>query len=116
MAAAARNGTMIFRGQSGKTYAVNVYCSDVSGAYVTFSYNGAAGTGSTNFITAPENVVLSDYSIVTGVTDTTVLVAQSNDTNKGVVIAQANHVNTIATRPQNLTGWQAGSKISFTQA
>lgn len=65
----ATTGTMTFKGlQSGRTYSVGCYISDVVAAKVTFNMNGAAGAGSDAFWQAPENVQLVDVAIITGPT------------------------------------------------
>src|SRR3990167_13997 len=99
MAAAPQRGLVKFTGRSGRTYSYAVYISDVAAAFVTWATTGTAGTGSTNFIIAPEDVVLSDYSLVTGLTDTTIQVLWLNDSPvPNSVLFDANLVNTLQSR------------------
>jgi len=115
MAATPKNGTMVFRGRSGKTYNWNVYVSDVAAAYVTMSKTGAAVAGSQNFFIAPEDIKLVDFSIVTGTQDTTTLSCQRNDVGTGDILPYATNLTTIATRPSPGVVWQRGDKITFVQ-
>ena len=67
--------------------------------------------------TAPENVILYDFSIPTGLTDTTNIVFTSD----GAQVPQsrlryANFVNTLATRPAINIGFRANSNIGAIQA
>lgn len=116
MAATPKVAGVYFRGSSGKAYSVSMYCSDVVGALNTISLDGAAGTGSPNFWIAPEDVVLMDAAVPTGLADTTVWKALANDTPTGNVLMHAAYVNTLANRPSPGIGYRKGTKISFTQA
>ena len=72
MSAAPQYGTVFLRGvQTGRTYAVDIYISDVANASVNFDSGSGASSGSDSFYIAPENVVFEDFSIVSGLTDTT---------------------------------------------
>lgn len=116
MAAAPKTGSMNWVGaRSGRAYNLSVYVSDVAAAPVRFSQDGAAGAGTPDFWIAPEDVILADFSIPTGLTDTTVLKFFTNDTPTGQVIQDANHVNTLATRARLGFGARAGRKITFIQ-
>lgn len=115
MAAAPKNGLLILQGRSGREYSYNIYASDVANAPVTFSTIGAAGTGSSNFIIVPEDCMIKDMSITTGLTDTANMVPYVNDVPSGVVIADANIVNTIQTRSFPKIGFQGGRKLQIIQ-
>lgn len=111
-------GTATFKGlQSGKTYAVDIYISDVVAASTTWDSGSGAGTGSLTFWKAPENVMLVDLSIATGPTVMTTLFPVANG---GQIPGQrfriANFLNTLAFRPQIQLGFKAGSLIGMTQA
>lgn len=118
MAATPRYGSLLFRGaQSGRTYAVDVYVSDVNAAQVTFDNGSGASSTSLVYWKAPENVILEDFSIATGTADTTNLVFTSD----GAQVPQsrlryANFVNTIATRPKLNIGFRSNSNIGAIQA
>ena len=79
MAAAPQLATASFVGvQTRRTYAVDVYLSDVAAALVNFDSGAGAGAGSDTFWIAPENVILTDFSIKTGMTDTTKISTRCN--------------------------------------
>jgi len=116
MAAAPKNGVMTFKGRSGKFYSYNFYNSDVANAFVTFSTVGAATSSSTNFIIAPEDMMLVDASVVTGLTDTTNILLWLNDAPvPNTVIANANIVNTIQARAFPPVAISAGRKVQFAE-
>ena len=116
MAAAPRTGGLVYLGQSGRRYNVSAYVSDVLAGFVTFSMDGAAVAGSQNFWIAPENVTLVDFSIATGLTDTTCLKVLVNDTPLGQILLHANHVNTLPGRSIPGIGIAAGRKVTLIQA
>lgn len=113
----ATNGTAVFRGlDSGTTYTVDFYISDVLAAPVTWSTSGLAGAGSLQFWKAPENVLLIDLSIITG---PTVMVALQPTSNDGIIAGYmfriANFLNSLATRASVGLGWGVGKNIGFIQ-
>lgn len=116
MAATPKNGTIILQGVSGREYSLSIYCSDVANAAVTFSTTGSAGTGSQNFYIIPENCVLKDVSLVTGMADTTALVPYINDVPSGALVSIANAINTLAYRAIPKLGFAAGRKLTIIQA
>lgn len=116
MAATPKNGTMTFDGASGRSYTVSVYLSDVAAADITWSQDGAAVAGSPSYWIAPESVRLRDFSVVTGTVDTTVMKLLINGVSVGQILAYANHVNTIATRPNPSIPITAGREVRFRQA
>ena len=109
-------GILTFSAMSGKKYSLSFYSSDVVGAYVTFSLTGLAGTGSQTFWNAPERVVLTGASIITGQTVSTIGRVQANDIDIGTPLAWANIVNTLATRDFPQVGINAGTKFTIVQA
>jgi len=116
MAATPKTGMLLLRGRSGKTYAYNIYNSDVANAFVTFATTGAAGTGSVTFITAPEDCVVADLSVVTGIVDTTSLVLWLDDGPvAGSVVLWANCVNTLPFRSIPQIGIKKGRKVQLAE-
>jgi hypothetical protein len=115
MAAAPQNGLLTFRGdQTGRFYSYNIYNSDVANAFITWNTAGTAGTTTTNFVIAPENMTLVDASIVTGLTDTKNMVLWLNDGPvPSAIIMDANIVNTVATRAFPPMKIAAGRKVQF---
>lgn len=116
MAAAPQNANLFFKGlQSGKTYGIAMYCSDVVGAYNTMSLDGLAATTSPNFWYAPENVVLVDASVITGLTDTKAWKFMANDVSTGNILYHAMYLSSLATRPTPGIPYGKGTKISIVQ-
>lgn len=111
------NGTVTFTGRSGKTYTYSIYSSDVVAAPVTWATTGLAGTGSTNFITAPEDMLLSDVSLTTGQTVAVGWSIWLNDAPyPSAVMTFANVLNTLQTRsfPKGF-GIKQGRKVQLVQ-
>jgi hypothetical protein len=116
MAAAPRSGTMFFRGtQTGRTYAVDVYVSDVVGGAVTFDSGAGASATSDTFYIAPENIILNDFSIASGLTDTAKISINANGVQTGNRLRYANHLNSLNNRPLLGVPFRAGSKIACSQ-
>lgn len=116
MAATPKTCVALFRGASGRLYAYSLYNSDVSNAFVTWATTGTAGSGSVNFISAPENMQLVDISAVTGIADTTALLLWVDDAPvRNTYIAWANIVNTLQSRSFPPIAVAAGHKIQFAE-
>lgn len=117
MAPAPQRGTLTLRGdRSGRAYSVNMYVSDVAAAFVTFNANGQAGTGSPTFYVIPEDCILEDISLTTGLTDTTQMVLQANQAVvPGTVIRYADFINTLNDRPKLGLGIRQGTQLQFLQ-
>jgi hypothetical protein len=116
MAAAPKSGTLMARGVSGTTYAIDVYLSDVANAAANFDSGNGAGTGSLNFWKSPERVVIYDFSIPTGLTDTTNGIFTSDGSQiPKITIRWANFINTLATRPTLQIGVEKGSQLGMVQ-
>lgn len=101
MAATPKTGIFSFIGlQSGRTYNVSAYCSDVAAAKVLLSQRGLATTTSDNFWKTPEDVRLVDWTITAGLVDTNVLSITVDDSIvSGAILEKTAHVNTSPTRP-----------------
>lgn len=117
MAAAPKYGTMMFRGlASGKSYAVDVYHSDVANALVNWDSGNGAGTGSLTYYKAPEDMVLYDYSVVTGLTDTTNISLTADGSQiPNARLRYTQFVNTIAFRPTLAIGFKRGTNVGAIQ-
>lgn len=113
--AAAQSGTMIFVGQSGTTYSVDLYASDVAGALVNWDGGGGSGSSSPTFWIPPENVTLIDFSVVTGLTDTTRGRLTVNGKPLQSIIRWALHLTTLNNRPRLSIGFARGSQVSIIQ-
>jgi len=83
-----------------KSYSVDAYLSDVVGALVRFDAGDGSSTTSPDFWTAPgEPVVLVDFAIVTGMTDTTKIQLTRNGRPTGDFLRYTMHLTTSAMRP-----------------
>lgn len=117
MAATPKTGHLRFKGlKTGRDYSYNIYNSDVSNAFITWATTGAAGSGSVTFITAPEDMVLVDASVVTGIVDTTSLVLWLDDGPvPATVVLWANCVNSNAVRAFPQLRIPGGHKVQFAE-
>jgi hypothetical protein len=117
MAATPKQGVIRFTGASGKQYQYSLYNPDVANGFVTWATTSVAGSGSVNFITAPENMVLTDVSVVTGIVDTTALVLWLDDApERNTIIQWADIVNTLQNRSFPRLGIRAGRKVQLASA
>lgn len=116
MAAAPKNGTLTFRGKSGAQYAYSIYLSDVANAFTTWATTSSAASGSVNFITAPEDMMLEDISISAAPTDTTALVLWLDDAPvRNTIISDANITVSIQTRNFPRLKISQNRKVQFAQ-
>lgn len=116
MAAAPQLATINFVGlQTNRTYSIDVYFSDIVGGLANFDSGGGASAASDTFYIAPENIRMTDFSIKTGMTDTTKIAIVSNGVQTGNRLRYANFVNTLANRIDVNIPFRAGSKIGFIQ-
>jgi len=116
MVAAPQYGTFIFKGvQSGRIYNVDAYFSDVADALGNFDGGaGASATSPTSF-TAPEDLLLLDQSIVTGMTDTTKIQILRNNQPTGDFLRYTQHLTTSAVRSPLRLGFRRGTEIRCIQ-
>ena len=86
--ASAQNGSLTFVGsQTGKTYLVDMYTSDAAaGTLSTFNPSGLAVAGSPAYWRAPENVILVDFAMHTGTTQTGMVMTQDGAIKNGAVL------------------------------
>lgn len=115
MAAAPQSGTLFARGLTGNNYSVDVYVSDVAGAPVRFDGGAGAGASSPDFYSFPEPVIITDFSVVTGLTDTTKIRVTANGAPTPNILRYALHLTTIATRPQLSLKLRAGTRLGAIQ-
>lgn len=116
MAATPQFAVFNFLGRrSGKSYSVDAYVSDVNNAAVRFDEgSGASATSATDWI-APEDVILRDFSMVTGTADTEKLRITRGNTPTGDLLRYAIHLTTLAFRPFLNIGFRRGAKVSAIQ-
>jgi len=104
-----------FVGQSGKTYAIDGYVSDANGARVNVDGGAGAGTTSPTAWICPENVILKDFSMVTGTTDTEKIRLCVNGRPTQHILRYVPHLTTNSNRPTLAIGFKAGSEFSAFQ-
>lgn len=116
MAAAPRYGTIFARGvRSGKGYAVDLYISDVVSGLGNWDSGAGASSTSDTFFTFGEPVVIYDFSIATGLTDTTAARFVGNGRPSSEVIRWANQLNTLNNRPRLNIPVRAGTRLGMLQ-
>ena len=104
-----------FVGESGATYPVDGYVSDVNGGLVNFDGGAGASSTSPTVWKAPENVVLTDFSMVTGTADTEKIRLIRNGRPTGHVLRYVPHLTSNASRPKLAIGLEKGVELSATQ-
>ena len=113
----ATTGNIKFTGlRTGKEYSYSIYVSDVAAAFATFSTAGPAGTGSSNFIAMPEDVIMTDISTLLSPTVAVTLVVYVNNRPTGDVIQDANTLSTLNTRSFPRLKLRQGALLQFIQA
>lgn len=115
MAPAPQSGTFVFTGRSGKSYFVDSYFSDVAGANVRFESGAGSSATSNPYWLCPEDVTLTDVSIVTGLTDTTRFRLVVNGKPLGDMLRYVLHVTTSPLRPVIRIGFKGGSQFTGIQ-
>jgi hypothetical protein len=113
MGATPQYGTMSFRGQqSGQLYPIDVYISDVAAAKVRFDGGAGAGSSSDEFITFNEPVILEDFAVITGTSDTEKIRLTAGGKPLPHILRYSIHLNTLATRPELNIPFNTNTRIS----
>jgi len=115
MVAAPQYGFAKFIGRSKKVYTVDIYASDVANAEINFDSGTGAGTGSRTFWSPPEDCVLVDFAIHTGMTDTTVVRVTKGGAPTGNTMRYAAHLDTSNARPELAIGFKEGINVGLIQ-
>ena len=115
MAATPQSGTFVFVGQSGQTYHVDAYFSDVNGGNVRFDSGAGSGAATNTFWMPPENVTLTDVSIVTGTADTTRFRLVVNGRPLNSILRYVLHVSTNPYRPALRVGFAKNAQVTGIQ-
>jgi len=123
MAATPQFCQFIFQGNSGTTYGVDGYISDVNrylqsgvnGGLARFDGGAGAGTTSPTVWIAPENVILTDFSMTTGTADTEKIRLVVNSKPLSTTLRYVPHLSTNSNRPVLRIGFKGGSQISAFQ-
>lgn len=114
--ATATNYNLVFRGlKSGRTLSVSGYTADTAGAINTFGQGSAlAGSGGLQYVQFPEDVVLEDFSIPTGTTQTHGFLTEAGVVRQGTLMSFVVHVSTNSNRPKLSVPFRAGALIGAT--
>lgn len=116
MAAAPQYGTMVFIGvQSKRVYNVDMYLSDIVDGLGNFDGGGGASATSPDSFTAPEDLLLNDMSIVTGMTDTTKVQILRGNQPTGDFLRYTQHLTTAPARSPLRLGFGRGVQIRVIQ-
>lgn len=97
--ATATNFVMTFAG-SNRTYSISGYTADTAAAVNTFNPSGKAVAGSVSYWRCPENVILTDFSIPTGTTQTSAMLTENGALKAGGFLDYVIHVSTNSNRPK----------------
>lgn len=116
MVAAPQYGTLVFRGQeTNKIYTIDMYASDVDKARINLDGGAGASSTSQDFWICPEEVILTDFLIHTGMTDTTVVRFISNGRPTWHTARYAAHLDTSDARVELAIRFRIGTQISAIQ-
>jgi len=115
MAAAPQYGTITIAGAGGTSISVDVYFSDVANALANFDAGAGAGSTSETFYKCPINGIIVDFSVVTGLTDTTRGRVTINGSPTKSILRWGNHVNSINNRPKPNIPIYAGENLGIVQ-
>jgi hypothetical protein len=109
--AAAKNGVCSFLGRSGRLYQISMYSADTAAYINKWSATTGAGAGSSEYWRSPEAVVLVDFAMETGTTQTTMVMTEDGAVKNGAVLMFVPHLTTNAMRPKLSIPFNAGSLI-----
>jgi len=112
---AATNGTAVFVGASGKTYAIDVYVPDAIATKWTWNASGLAASTSTDYWQAPEPVVLVDISMAAAPTAVGGTFTVDGVLYPGQNLRWANQQNSITFRPKLNIPFKTGQRIGVLQ-
>lgn len=111
---AAQSGCAIFKGNSGRGYAKNIYADDTAGNAIRWDGGAGAGATSSTEWFAPEPVRLVDFCLAAATGQTRSQINQ-NDKGTGDILLNALHLVSVTNRPVPGTMFAGGSKITIIQ-
>jgi len=114
MAAAPQLATLTVNTPGGNI-TIDCYCSDVANGLCNWDSGSGASATSETFYKSPVSGAIVDFSILTGMTDTTVGRLTIDGSNTKSTIRWANHLNTLNSRPQLNVPVRAGENIGIIQ-
>lgn len=115
MTAAPQNGFLRFVGKSKKPYNIDLYASDVVNKKVNFDDGAGSNSTSETFWTPPEDVVLVDLAIHTGMTDTTFVRITRGGVPLGNTLRYAAQLDTSDARQPLAIGFRKGIHVGMIQ-
>lgn len=115
MTAAPQNGFLRFVGKSKKPYNVDLYASDVVNGKVNFDDGAGASSTSETFWVPPEDVVLVDMGIHTGMTDTKMIRITRGGVPLGNTLRFAAQLDTSNARQPLAIGYRKGIHVGAIQ-
>lgn len=104
-------GSLVAVGRSGRTYAVDLYIPDAAAGSVTFNPSGLAGTGSLTYWRVPEDITITDVSVITGMTAVGAIFLANGAVMNGGAIRYPVHLNTLNNRPRLAIPVAAGTLL-----
>lgn len=114
--AAPQYGTVVLRGlRTGRIYNVDAYFSDVVDGLANFDGGGGASATSPTSFTMPEECIMVDFSIVTGMTDTTKVQVLRGNQPTGDFLRFTQHLTTSPARAPIQLGFRAGVELRCIQ-
>ena len=105
------SGSLTFVGASGRTYMISMYTADTAAYINRFAADTAATATSETYWRAPENVVLTDFSITTGTTQLSSVMKVDGAVKNGTVMIWLHHVSTAPSRPVLRIAFPKGALI-----
>jgi len=116
MVAAPQYGQMVFVGVlTSITYNKDVYLGDVAEGLLRFDAGGGAGAASPQDWLAPEPMLLTDFAVVTGLTDTSKIQMTRNGVPTGDMLRYTIHLTSLNNRPSLRIPFRRGDRISAIQ-
>ena len=113
---AAQNGTIVLKGlKTGKTYFLSAYFPDATATALTFNPAGLAGSTSPADYRAPEDCVLTDYSLTAAPTAVGMVLKVNGALVNGGAFMHAQQLAANPNRPKIQIGIKGGDFISALQ-
>ena len=115
MSATPKNGSMSIILATGETRNVDLYSSDVANALVNFDGGLGASATSPDYFTMPMSGVIRDFTVVTGMADTTKWQVVINGQPVGSMIRYTEFLDSLNNRPPVNIVVGGGAKITLNQ-
>ena len=112
---AARFGTMLFKGVSGKVYSVDIHIPDAVATKVTFNGSGLSSSTSSAYWTTPEQGAVIDISAAGAPTAVGAIFTLDANQFPNECIRWANQSNALNNRPKFMIPVRAGVQLGMLQ-